>query len=235
MKRRSGIWLSLGVFLSLSSAATPIPASFVLNHALKNHEGLKSILVEGKITDLRSSETFRETLKIDFLSGKVSVSYHGGAQDESWGGFDTQLKSVHRLGKFWLGLGLDPNGARFKDALSELNLVPKENEETKLSRIGTQVTWSYGDDSEVDFLKDEFVPVHYRSEKGAGADEVFISDFVPTDLDLKVPKKLMVKLKDKDAYRFELTDFKVNQTVIKGQQSHPVTQATAKEWLMLVR
>ena len=221
------------LIFAISARASVPPPAFILSQAAKSHDGIKTLALEGRITDVRTNEVFKEIMKIDFKTGRVVCSYLS-ATDQALGGLETQLKDIHRLGKFWLGVALDPNTVRFHQALQELNAVPQEKTEARLSRIGTQVTWAWGEESVIQFLKDEFLAFDYQTGgTGPNGQEILLKDYASSAV--RVPRNAYVKLQGKDVYHFELKALKTNQILKYPSSLTPVSDSSAKEWTMLVR
>ncbi|MBC7397878.1 MAG: hypothetical protein H7333_10590 [Bdellovibrionales bacterium] len=221
------------ILLGAQAQASLPPPTFILSQVLKSHESIKTLALEGRITDLRTNQVFKEILKIDFESGRVHASYLS-ATDEAWGGVETRMRDLHRLGKFWLGVAIDPNNSRFRQALQELNVLPHEKTETRLSRIGTQVNWAWGDDPVIQVQKDEFLAADYQSGgTGPAGQEIFLKDYVAAAV--RVPRNVFLKFQGKDIYHYELKGVKANQPLKYPNSVIPSAQAPVKEWTMLVR
>ncbi len=225
--------LLLGCLFAVHAQASIPPATFIVNQVLKSHESIKTLALEGRVTDVRTNQIFKEILKVDFETGRLSLAYLG-ANDEPLGGVETKLREVHRLGKFWMGVALDPNGSRFRQALQELNALPNDKTVAKLSRIGTQVTWSWGEENEIQFLKDEFLAFDYRSGgEGPNGQELLLKDYASSAV--RVPRNVFLKLQGKEVYRYELKGMKTNTVLKYPPTVTAINQPSVKEWTMLVR
>ncbi len=228
--------LGLGLFLmGISSAWAYVPpAGFVLGHTVSQRSGLKSIEWTAKVTDLNSKSVFKEALRIDFQSGKVTAIY-SSPSDEPLGSIQTSIASLHRLGKFWLGISLDPSMSRVKEALLELNVLPAEGEEAKLGRSKGKPVWFWGNESRIEFEKDEFNPISYQGGADATSDGVFFDGFAIASAKAKAPKLVRVRTQTFDTYQFELKSIKTDSPLKEKMQASTLQQAAVKEWVSLVR
>ena len=223
-----------GFLFSVSAQAYIPPASFILSEALKTHDDIKTVIMEGSVTDLRNQTTVREVLRVDFASGRLSAAYFNGT--EPVGVYESHVKDVHRLGKFWINLAMDPNRARFHEALQELNAVPDENTEVKLSRLGNHVTWTWGTDPVIAFIEDEFLPLEYQTGIGSPNNEgILLSEYTSSSSDTRVPKSVFVKIQGKEVYRYEVKSVKLNQTLKFTASATALKSPIAKDWVALVR
>jgi len=197
--------------------------------------GLKALEWTAKITDLKTRTVFKETLKLDFVSGKLSASYQTPS-DEPLGSIQGPISLVNKLGKFWLCVALDPNIARVKTALESLRVLPADVEETRLERIGTRVAWVWGVDSVIGFEKDEFTPLLYRETPDARSDMVLFQGFAIASANSRVPKTVTIRTHGEDQFVFELRSIKTDGAPAKekGQAQAPQLPAV-KEWISLVR
>lgn len=229
------IVLSLILFISSSSLAYTPPNGFILNQLFRERSSLKELYLEGKITDLKSNAVVKEKLSLDFQTGKL-VSIYLSPNDEVLGSYEADLKNTHRLGKFWIGVALDSNGARFKKALEELDAIPRERSVAILSRIGTKVVWSWGEDTHIDFYKDEFLAARFQSGSAQTLDEIFIKEYSSPSAAIRIPKVVSIRSQGQDQFRYELKAMKVN-TPSKLTASSETTPAspTVQEWTNLVR
>jgi hypothetical protein len=210
------------------------PISFILSEAAKSHEGIKTIVMEGKITDLKTNATLKEMLHVDFSSGRLHVAYFNDVEPE--GAYDSTVKDVHHLGKFWM-LGMDPSSARFRQALAELNVLPNNDKvEAKLSRSSGEVTWAWGEDPKVQFVKDDFLPADYiTGESSPASQEILISDYTSSASSTRVPKTVVLRFQGKDTYRFEVKNVKINSVLKFQAPADTLKSAMAKDWVTLVR
>jgi hypothetical protein len=222
-------------FVSVSALAYVPPVSFILSEASKSHETVKTLVMEGKITDLRSNTAIREVLRLDFTTGRLSAAYF--TENEPEGVYDSTVKDIHRLGKFWITLGMDPSQARFKQALQELNALPSnEKTEAKLWRIGNNVTWLWGEDPAVQFFKDDFLPAAYATGGvGPTGQEIAVAEYTSSASSVRVPKTVSIKFQGKEIYRYEVKSVKLNQTLKFNQAASPLKSVIAKDWVTLVR
>ena len=220
---------------SISAFAYVPPVSFILSEAEKAHDAVKTIVMEGIVTDLRNQTSLRELVRIDFVTGNLSVAYFNGNEPE--GTYESHVKDIHRLGKFWITLGIDPSAARFKQALQELNALPTEKTEAILNRMGDVVTWSWGEDPVVQFVKDDFFPADYLSGgKGTSSEEILISEYTSPSSSVRVPKTVILKFKGKDTYRFDVKSVKINQVLkFTANAGNTLKSPLAKDWVTLVR
>ena len=221
-------------FAAVPAQAYTPPTGYILNQALKNRESLKEINFEGKVTDLKRNYSFKEKVQINFLSGKVSLSYLG-ASDEALGATQTTLENLHRLGKFWFGVALDPNGPRFKKDLEELNAIPHEKSVANLTRIGNKVMWSWGDECTIQFYKDEFLASDYQAGIGDSAEEIFLKEYTSSGAAVRVPRTVLIKQKGKDDFSFELKALKLNTLTKEPLVQAPLNSPSVSEWTALVR
>jgi hypothetical protein len=221
-----------------------------LSEALKTHSDIKTIVLEGTITDLRNQTAVRETLRIDFATGRMSAAYFNGA--EPVGIYENHVKDVHRLGKFWINLAMDPNHVRFHEALRELNAVPVETSEAeatdittdktdlkngvKLLRVGSHIAWSWGPDPVIAFIEDEFLPLEYQTGMGTTSNEgILLNEYTSSSSDTRVPKTVLIRLQGKDIYRYEVKSVKLNQTLKFNNAVVALKSPIAKDWVTLVR
>ncbi len=233
MKKLLGILL-LGFFsVSDASAYTP-PPSFILARSIKDRKGLRSIEWTARITDTKSQVTFKEQLRIEYPSGRLFASY-SGPSDEPWGSHEADPSTLSRLGRFWITAGLDPNGARVKSALSELGVLPEESSESKLTRVGKSIAWTWGEQSRVLFAKDSFLPIGYSSRPDAGSESIQVESFMLAGNQLQVPKGVQVTA-GSASYRFEVRSVKVDVPNKSAPFSQGKTDnAWVKGWVTLVR
>ena len=227
------VFALLIIFYGQKTFAYIPPASFILREASKAHDTVKTLFMEGKVTDLRSHATVKELLQIDFNSGRLSASYSNETSGEE--GYESNLKSIHRLGKFWLIFGLDSNLRRINQTLEELNVLPSEKTEVKLQKIGTQVNWAWGENPIIHILKDDFLAAAYLSSgaNGTTAEEIWISEYTASAI--RVPKTLFFRVQGKDTFRFDIKTAKINQKLKFNPNSSLIKSEIAKEWVMLVR
>jgi hypothetical protein len=244
------LFLSATLFISTGARAYIPPASFILSEALKTHEHVKTLVLDGSITDLRNQTAVREILRIDFATGRLSGAYFNGT--ESVGTFESHVKDVHRLGKFWINLAMDPSHVRFYEALRELNAVPEETPETqtvdktsdqtavkngvRLIRVGPHIAWSWGTDPVIAFIEDEFLPLEYQTGMGTTSNEgILLSDYTSSSSDTRVPKTVLIRLQGKDIYRYDVKSVKLNQTLKFNGAPTALKSPIAKDWVTLVR
>jgi hypothetical protein len=215
--------------LSVSNAYSP-PAHFVLSRSIKERKGLRSVEWGGKITDQRTKTVFKESMRIDFASGRVVLQYFTPS-DEPMGGMQTDLGSLSKLGRFWLTVTLDPNSQRVRAALEALGVLPGEETETRLQRIDANVAWSYGDAAKILFLKDEFRPLAYLGTE----ERVVFESYLLSGKSLQVPKSVRIGPSTGEWYRFELKSVKVDVPQKGAWPTTPVEAPQVKEWISLVR
>jgi len=221
-------------FMTFPAHAYIPPPSFILEEAAKAHDSLKTIAMDGVITDLQDQSTLKESLKIDFVKGKMLATY--STDSEAIGNYESSLSNLHRFGKFWITLGVDPSQSRFRQALQELNVVPNEQTEAKLMRIGKVVTWGWGADPSIQFLKDEFLPIFYQTGEGTPASQaILLSDYTSSSFAVRAPKEVVIALQGKDAFRFEMKSIKINQTFKFQPAPGGLKSRLAKDWATLVR
>ncbi|MBU6153617.1 MAG: hypothetical protein KGP28_04880 [Bdellovibrionales bacterium] len=226
--------LMIFFFASPANAYLP-PAGFVLGHAVTDRAGLKSLEWTAKVTDLKNRAAFKEVLRLDFISGKISASYQSPT-DEALGGIQGPISLLNKLGRFWLCVSLDPNIARVKAALETLRVLPGETEETRLERVGNQIAWMWGVDALIGFEKDEFTPLIYRENADPKADAIIFQGFAIAAANSKVPRNVLVRVKDEDLFSFELKSIKTDSPAIKEKISIAAPQLpSVKEWISLVR
>jgi hypothetical protein len=233
MKTWVGFLLLVSLSVSEAVAYSPPPA-FILSRALKDRKGLRSIEWSARITDTKSQLAFKEHLRVEFPSGRVFATY-SGPSDEPWGSHEADPSTLSRLGRFWITVGLDPNGVRVRAALSELGVLPEETTESKLIRIGKSVAWSWGEQTRVLFGKDTFLPMGYFSRSDSGPESVQIDNFMLSGNQLQIPKSVGVTA-GASGYRFEIRSVKVDVP----NKAAPVPQgkteiASVKGWVALVR
>jgi hypothetical protein len=211
------------------------PAGFVLGHAVTERAGLKSLEWSAKITDLKNRSVFKETMRLDFVAGKMSAVYQSPT-DEPLGAIQGPISLINKLGRFWLCVSLDPNIARVKSALESLRVLPSEAEETRLDRIGNQIAWVWGVDALIGFEKDEFTPLIYRESEDPKSDSVLFQGFAIASANSKVPKNVILHAKGEDLFTFELKSIKTDSLPGKEKITGPAPQLPAlKEWISLVR
>ncbi len=181
---------------------------------------------------------FKETLRVDYSTGKVQISYFSPS-DEPLGAVETTLARLSPFGRFWLVIALDPDAVRVRAALGELRVSPKAIQEVRLSRIEQKVTWGWmspGDPiAEIDFQKDEFAPLRYR--EGLKLDGVTVRSFAIPGATAKVPKLVEVRHAGRDqAFQFELKSIKADTPAKKEKfEAAPIESSAVKEWVQLVR
>ena len=229
-----------------SSALAYVPqAGFVLNHALGERSGLKNLEWTAKITNhyskLKNPEegdsVFKETLRVDFTTGKVQMTFTSPS-DQPLGAVQTTLAKLSRFGKFWLVVSLDPNSSRVKSALEDLLILPTSDQEARLSRVNGKVTWGWGSSgdpvSEVDFEKDEFLPLRFQS--GQELEGVVFESFAMASATAKVPKTAGVRLSGVSrAFEFELKSIKTDSPAKEKFGESPLESSGIKDWIKLVR
>jgi hypothetical protein len=215
--------------VSVSSAYSP-PAPFVVSRSIRERKGLRSVEWGGKVTDQRTKSVFKESMRIDFASGKIGLQYFSPS-DEPLGGVQTDLGSLSKLGRFWLTVTLDPNIQRVRAALEALGVLPGEETETRLQRIDANVAWSYGDAAKILFLKDEFRPLAYLGTE----ERVVFESFLLSGKALQVPKAVRIGPSTGEWYRFELKSVKVDVPQKGSWATTPVEAPQVKEWISLVR
>jgi hypothetical protein len=224
----------LALLFSTQASAYVPPVSFIISEAMKSHESIKTIVMEGKITDLRNQMVLNEVLRIDFTSGHLSASYSSDKTPE--GSYDSTMSGIHRLGKFWITLGMDPSSVRFRQALSELNAMPTEKTEAKLWRVGSTVTWMWGEAPVVQFVKDDFLPADYLSGgAGPSGQEILINEYTSSASSTRVPKTVFIKFQGKEVYRFDVKSVKINQALKLQASGNTLKSSMAKDWVTLVR
>jgi hypothetical protein len=222
-------------FFSLPALAYLPPAGFVLGHSVTERAGLKSLEWTAKITDLKNRSAFKETLKLDFVAGKMSAVYQSPTE-EPLGTIQGPIALINKLGRFWLCVSLDPNIARVKSALETLRVLPAEVEETRLDRIGNQIAWVWGVDALIGFEKDEFTPLIYRETQDPKSDSILFQGFAIASANSKVPKNVIVHAKGEDLFTFELKSIKTDARPGKEKIAGPAPQLpSVKEWISLVR
>ncbi len=224
------------IFMAAPAHAYLPPAGFVLGHSVTERAGLKSLEWTAKITELKSHSVFKEILRLDFVSGKMSASFQSPS-DEPLGSIQGPIALINKLGRFWLCVSLDPNIARVKSALETLRVLPAEMEETRLDRIGSQIAWVWGVDALIGFEKDEFTPLIYRETQDSKGDSVLFQGFAIAAANSKVPKNVMIHVRGEDLFSFELKSIKTDALAPakeKAPGSAPQLPAI-KEWISLVR
>jgi hypothetical protein len=230
--------LLLSVLLVSSTANAYLPpAGFVLGHAVTARAGLKSLEWTAKVTDLKNRAVFKETLRLDFVAGKVSASYQSPT-DEPLGSIQGPIALINKLGRFWLCVSLDPNIARVKSALETLHVLPAEAEEARLERIGSQVAWAWGVDALIGFEKDEFSPLIYRETLDPKSDSVQFQGFAIASANSRVPRNVLVRSKGEDAFSFELKSIKTDSPAPKEKEKIAGAAPqlpSVKDWVSLVR
>jgi hypothetical protein len=106
--------------------------------------------------------------------------------------------------------------------------------EVSLARVGRTVTYAWGSDPRVQFLKDEFLPVAYDAGGSVGQG-ITIGDYA-TGTSVHVPKTVWIKQADKNIYRFDLKSVKTNAQAAKFQAATTAVESPlAKDWVNLVR
>ncbi|NDG84892.1 MAG: hypothetical protein EBX52_07630 [Proteobacteria bacterium] len=241
---RIGLVLIALFFCPLAQAYLP-PAGFVLNHAVGERSGLKSIEWTAKVTRHAPSGTseeeivssFKETLRVDYVTGKVQISF-SSPSDQPLGAIQVPVTKLSPFGRFWLVVSLDPNLSRVKSALEELQILPAHEQEVRLNRVGGKVAWTWGSQtepvSEVDFQKDEFTPLRYQS--GRLRDGVSFQSIAIAGASAKVPKQASVRFDGRNnVFDFELKSVKADAASEKKFVETPVTLPGIKEWIKLVR
>ena len=221
------------LFLLPDASAYAPPAGFVLGRVLKDRKGLKSLEWTARVTDPRTSTTFKEMLRVDFGSGRFIATY-STVSDEPLGSHSGDLAGLSRSGRFWLGVGLDPSATRFKAALSALGVLPEEGQESKLLRIGQQPAWGWGESPRVLFTKDDCRPLAYVAE-GSPEESIRFDAFSLSGNALQVPKSVRILKGPVEQFRFELRSVK---TEVQGKSvltDHPIENPAVREWVSLVR
>jgi hypothetical protein len=224
----------ISFFLTSTAMAYVPPASFILTHALKDRKGLSSVEWSAKVTQLKSQAVFKENLRVDFASGRIQIQYLS-PNDEVLGGIHTTLNELHGLGKVWLLIGMDPNSARVRNALTEMSLLPKLDTEARLTREGSRVAWTWGSGALIHFLKDEFYPISYESGSAPTDDQIVFESFASTGAQVHVPKSVKIRAESIDAYRFDLKSVKVDVASKTNYPQGPINSIAVKEWVSLVR
>ena len=233
MKNIFGLLLIAFFWMSEAFAYVP-PPSFILARSIKDRKGLRSLEWTARITDTKSQIAFREHLRIDFPSGRAVAHYYGPA-DETWGTHEVDPSTLSRLGRFWITVGLDPNGGRVRSALSTLGVLPEETTESKLIRTGKSIAWGWGEQARVLFGKDSFLPTGYFNPSDSGSESIQFENFMLAGNQLQVPKGVVVSA-GASTYRFEIRSVKVDVPA-KSTATHPgkIEPSTVKGWVTLVR
>ncbi len=227
-------FLILSFFPVLEAVAYSPPPAFILARSIKDRKGLRSIEWSARITDTKSQAFFKEQLRVEFPSGRLIATY-SGPSDEPLGSHEADPSTLSRLGRFWITVGLDPNGARVRSALSELGVLPEENLESKLIRIGKSIAWGWGEQQRVLFGKDTFLPTGYFSRTDAGLESVQVESFMLSGNQLQVPKTVDVS-SGANTYRFEIRSVKVDVSNKSASASQGRPENTSvKGWVTLVR
>jgi hypothetical protein len=236
-------FLGLAFFFgSLQAQAYLLPATSVLQKAIQQRSGLKSIEWMAKVTDLKNNFVFQENLWIDFESGKVGASYLS-LSHEPLGSIQTTLNSLAEFGRFWLSIGMDPSVSRTRKAMQDLKVAPAPGEDAALSRVGTRVAWMWGEGARIFFEKDDFSPLQYQRGSGNGSSNgssngsevlVFHSFAVASDK-ARVPKSVVFRSGARDLFFFELKAIKVDLPLKDKTPPVPIEDAPLKEWVSLVR
>ncbi len=211
-------------------AGAPKPG-FILGHMIDGRSRLTSIDLVGKVTDLKNSRTFNETLHVDYTNAKIIANYTNDA-DAALGSLTGAMNALHPLGVAWLELELASSTTSFKKAVDELGVAPTEGAETKLTRIGTRPVWSWGEESRIAIEKDEFAVASY---KNASQLEFLVDAFTDEIGGVKVPKKVTIKSLDQPLYRYELKTMKMNVSGKVQASAVSMTDASVREWVGLVR
>jgi hypothetical protein len=214
-------------FLSAAAQAYSPPASFILGQLLKGREKIKTIDLEGRFSSPATGGMIKESLRIDFPTGKVLAIYTSES-GESLGAKVTKIQDLHALGRAWIGLGMDPFGNRMRVTLEDLGVYPQETQEVKIDRIGSHVVWVWGDENHLKVLKDEFLFAGYQDADH----ELDVRDFTAKTGSLRLPKTVYIKNGD---YTYELKAFRLNATTKTPPSLTPIQSPAVREWVELVR
>ena len=154
----------------------------------------------------------------------------------------SKISETAPLGLGWIELALDSNPARIKSALAALQLEPTENPETKITRIGTRVMWTWGKENSLSFLKDEFLISDLLMGVGKEAEqtrEFLVQEFSAASNGIRLPRIVRIKKGGQDVFQYELKSFKANVSVkeIAGASGYLTSDHAGvfKEWVELVR
>lgn len=229
------VLLILGIFTLADARAYSPPAPFVVSRALKERKGLRGIEWTAKVVDSRTQSGFKETLRFDFQTGRGLAQYVS-LSDEPLGSHVLESTALSKLGKFWIGIALDPNGARVRAALAELGLLPEDLQMTKLVRLGRQVAWEWGEGSRILFLKDEFRPLALFLKDAEALSSLQFDAFSLAGSSAQVPRSVRILRGSSELFRFELKTTKTDGGGARHPPAAPrVDLPLLREWVSLVR
>jgi hypothetical protein len=206
-----GLGLSvLLIFITINLVPAPsfgyaLTATYIFNRLVKNHEHLRTLEMEGKISDLSNKTTFREITNIDFSTGKIHSLYLNDA-GENLGEKTSKILESHPLGMAWFGLGGDSNVARVQTILGLLGITTKDDNNVKLTRIQTRPVFEIGSGAMVRIEKEDFQFAAYQTES---KDAIEVESY-STGAAVKLPKLITFKKADSVVYTYELKSFKMN-------------------------
>jgi hypothetical protein len=214
-------------FFATSASAYSPPAPFILGKVLKEREKLKTVELEGRFSSPTSNGWIKESLRIDFTTGKVIAIYSSEA-GESLGAKVTKVQDLSVMGRAWIGIGLDPFGNRMRVTLEDLGVYPEEDTSVSIDFVGSNPVWVWGKTSRLKILKDEFLFAGYQS-----ADQnIEVTAFTAKTGGVRLPKTVVL---EKSNFTYELKGFRLNAAVKASQGLTPIHSEAVREWVELVR
>jgi hypothetical protein len=233
MRSLAWIFIAISFHTPRAEAYSP-PSDFIVSRSIKERKTFRSIEWSARITDNKTQSAFKEHVRVEFPSGRMVATY-SGLSDEPMGVHEADLSSVSRLGRFWIGVALEPNGARVRSSLSELGVLPGEATESKLVRTGKSLMWGWGEGARVLFGKDTFLASGYMNRADGESDSLIFESFMLAGNQLQVPKIATVT-SEGFSYRFEIRTVKVDvPNKAPPASAARVDSPLVKGWVKLVR
>jgi hypothetical protein len=211
----------LSLVVTATSFAYPLTATYILNKMVKGHEHVRTIEMEGKISDVKNQVTFHEVTHIDFASGKIHSLYTNEA-GEVLSEKNSKLLESHPLGLAWFGLAGDSNVNQVQTILAQLGITAKDDSKVSLTRIQMRPVFEIGETATVKIDKDEFLFSGYQND---AKDALEVETF-STGGAVKLPKTITFKKMDVVIFTYELKAFKLN-TPFKNNQKNAVVRAVS--------
>ena len=95
--------------------------------------------------------------------------------------------------------------------------------------------WSWGDEVTIQFYKDEFLASDYKDGINDSLEEIYLKDYTSSGAAIRVPKNVLVKIKNQDSFLFEMTGLKINTAFKDPNVRAPISSESIREWVTLVR
>lgn len=224
---RLGVSVALMLTPALAWSYIPDP-QFILARMMKAREGLKTIELVAEIKDAQKPNVLQETLRLDFVNGRYSVSINE-AEGAVHALKTDKLTELKGLGQAWIEMAYDPSEFRSREALQVNNVWP-EKVETKLIRDSGKVYWSWGEDRQIRIEKDQFVWAGFSDDK---KNEILVRE------QARFPRVIAVRIAGQDRFTYTLKGFKINTPMkwnsVSNVNPPEAPQSSVKEWVELVR